>query len=394
MQKRLIQFMQGKYLLSATTSMMIVAVFVRTYLYYPHILAPAFALLILLVILLFLETQVVQQPRWTWTIYLIAQVSIMIALFLLEPDGDTFSLLLLPACMFVMRHYDHIAGWIWVGIFSLAMALMLFYGHQQYAPALIVIYLAAYILVAAFSVVIKQNQLVQQQLLDANQQLHRYSQQVEDLTAANERNRLARELHDSVTQTIFSMTLLTRSALMLQERDPDQVPEKLTELSGLAQSALKEMRALITQLQPLSISEDGLPAVLNKHIDELNRRHDLQIRLEIQPEPLALNAKQQGEIFRIIQEGLNNIIKHSQTKNALVQLLEEDDLFQAVIADQGRGFNPQSPDQDTLTFGLESMRQRSQELGGELLIESEPGAGTRVICKLPLSKDRNAHGKD
>ncbi len=389
MQNQLIKLMQGKYLLSATTYIMIAAVFVRTYLYYPEIYAPAFALLILLVILLFLEPRVVKQPQWTWTAYLIAQIVILVTLFLLEPDGDTFSLVLLPACMFAMRYFEHRTGWIWIGIFTLTMALMLFYGHQQYAPALIVIYLAAYILVAAFSMVIKQNQIAQNQLLEANQQLRRYSQQVEDLTAVNERNRLARELHDSVTQTIFSMTLLTRSALILQERDPSQVPEKLSELSELAQGALTEMRALITQLRPTSISDDGLPAVLKKHIGELNRRHGLQITLEIRPESLPLDAKQQEEVFRIIQEGLNNIIKHSQAEDAWVRLDITDDAVQVLIADRGQGFDPQPPDQGSLSFGLESMRQRAQELNGELAIKTQPGEGTTVICTIPLIKARN-----
>jgi len=386
-------FNQGSIMLSVTTYIMIAAVFLRTYLYYPDILLPAFSLLFLLVILLFLEAVITPRSKTVWAGYLVLQIGIMVTLFLLEPDGDTFSLLLLPACMFVMRHYQLLQAWIWIGIFSVFMGIMLFYGHQEFAPALIVIYLAAYILVASFSYVIKQNQIAQQQLMAANQQLRRYAEQVEDLTAVNERNHLARELHDSVTQTIFSMTLITRSTRILQERDPDQVPGKLSELQDLAQDALKEMRALVTQLRPLSISEDGLFPVLEKHIEELNRRNKVNISIDVKKEvSLTLDNRQQQEVFRIIQEALNNVIKHSHAQVAQVSVQQSDNLITIIVSDDGEGFDLKAPLQGQFHFGLQSMRQRAEELEGKLRIESEPGSGTKVICTIPLNEDNIRHG--
>jgi signal transduction histidine kinase len=393
MPKNAKSFKQGSIMLSTTTYLLIAAVFARTYLYYPDVLLPAFSLLFFLVILLLIEPVISSRSKTVWAGYLILQISIMVTLFLLEPDGDTFSLLLLPACMFVMRHYEQLQAWIWVGVFSVSMGIMLFYGHQEFAPALIVIYLAAYILVASFSYVIKQNQIAQQQLMAANQQLRHYAVQVEDLTAINERNHLARELHDSVTQTIFSMTLITRSARILQERDPDEVPEKLTELQELAQDALKEMRTLVTQLRPLSISEDGLFPVLEKHIEELNRRNAIKISIDVSEEvSLQLDFSQQQEIFRIIQEALNNAIKHSHAQEAHVSLQQSDNLLTILVSDDGEGFDPQAPLQEQFHFGLESMRQRAEELAGNLRLESQPGSGTRVICTIPLKEENISHG--
>ena len=384
---------QGSLMLSITTYLMIAAVFVRTYLYYPEVRIPAFSLLFLLVILLMIEPKVTRLNKTVWAIYLTMQIVIMVSLFLIEPDGDTFSLLLLPACMFVMRQYEQLQAWIWVGTFSAAMGIMLFYGHQEFAPALIVIYLAAYILVSSFSYVIKQNQLAQQKLMAANQQLRRYAEQVEDLTAVNERNHLARELHDSVTQTIFSMTLITRSTRILQERDPDRVPGKLSELQELAQDALKEMRTLVSQLRPLSISEDGLYPVLNKHIEELNRRNKINISIEVDKDlTLTLDSRQQQEVYRIIQEALNNVIKHSHAKKAQVNFQQSDSLLTIIVSDDGLGFDPKLPMQEQFHFGLESMRERAEELEGKLRIESEPGSGTKVICTIPLNEDNIRHG--
>ncbi|TRO55648.1 sensor histidine kinase [Candidatus Bathyarchaeota archaeon] len=384
---------QGSLMLSITTYLMIAAVFVRTYLYYPDVRIPAFSLLFLLVILLMVEPKVALLNKTVWAVYLTMQIMIMVSLFLIESDGDTFSLLLLPACMFVTRQYEQVQAWIWVGTFSVAMGIMLFYGHQESAPALIVIYLAAYILVASFSYVIKQNQIAQEKLLAANQQLRRYAEQVEDLTAVNERNHLARELHDSVTQTIFSMTLITRSTRILQDRDPDQVPGKLSELQDLAQDALKEMRALVTQLRPLSISEDGLFPVLEKHIEELNRRNAVNILMDVNEEvSLQLDSRRQQEVFRIVQEALNNVIKHSHAQEAHVSCQQSDSLLTIIVSDDGLGFDPKAPLQDQFHFGLESMRQRAEELEGKLRIESEPGSGTKVICTIPLQEENIGYG--
>lgn len=374
-------------MLSLATYLMVAAVFVRTYLYYPHVLTPVFSLLFFLVALLFLEPIVVRHKKVLWTVYIIVQIAIMVMLFFLEPDGDTFSLLLLPATMFVMRYYQHLVAWLWVGVFSIVMSAMLFYGHQEYAPALIVIYLVAYILVASFSLTIRQYKEVQNELVEANKQLRDYNEQVELLTAENERNHLARELHDSVTQTIFSMTLITSSTRILQERGSDQVGVKLEELQNLAQSALKEMRALVTQLRPLSISDDGLYPVLLKHITGLNKRNDVNITLEKADTEIWLNRNQQQEAFRIVQEALNNVIKHAEAKRAEVKFEQSSTELFITITDDGKGFEQDALPEQLHNFGLESMQQRAAELGGTLTIESEPQEGTTVTCHILKKKD-------
>nr|NIV14917.1 hypothetical protein [Fodinibius sp.]NIV96868.1 hypothetical protein [candidate division KSB1 bacterium] len=348
---------------------------------------PAFSLLFFLVALLFLEPIIARQKKALWTVYIVVQIAIMVILFFLEPDGDTFSLLLLPATMFVMRYYQRLVAWLWVGVFSIVMSAMLFYGHQEYAPALIVIYLVAYILVASFSLTIRQYKEVQQELVDANKQLRDYNEQVELLTAENERNHLARELHDSVTQTIFSMTLITSSTRILQESGSDQVGGKLEELQNLAQSALKEMRALITQLRPISISDDGLYPVLSKHIKGLNKRNDVNITLEKNDADLWLNRNQQQEVFRIVQEALNNVIKHANAKGALVKFEQSPKNLLITISDDGEGFDMNGLPESHHHFGLESMQQRATELNGTLTIESQPGKGTSVICNIQMKEN-------
>ena len=112
------------------------------------------------------------------------------------------------------------------------------------------------------------------ELQAAHHQLQEYASQVEELSAAQERNRLARELHDSVTQTIFSMTLTAQSALILVDRDPARVKEQLVHLQALAKNALAEMRSLIQQLRPRSLAEEGLAAALRRHAVERKKKMD------------------------------------------------------------------------------------------------------------------------
>jgi signal transduction histidine kinase len=152
------------------------------------------------------------------------------------------------------------------------------------------------------------NEALQQRL----KELQEYATQAEELAAVQERNRLARELHDSLTQTIFSMTLTAETARILLERDPSQSAPHLTLLQELAQSALSEMRALIQQLRPSPVEEGGLVSALQQHLAALERREGLKVSLQVEGEGQLLRDQEEG-LFRIVQEALNNVVKHAQT---------------------------------------------------------------------------------
>ena len=379
--------------------LMVGAVALRGIAAYPAVRSPIILFLGLFILLMLAESLVFQLGNWLSVVYVVIQITVMVILFVVEPDGDVWSILLLPSCIFVMRRYSPRIGWMWIGVFSIVMSVMLVYGHQEYAPQFIIIYLAAYLLVGSYALMLKQtedarqeSQALLRQLQEANQQLQDYVGHVEELTTIKERNRLARELHDSVTQTIFSMTLITRSTLILQERAPEQVSEKLNQLQELAHNALSEMRTLIYQLRPLSVAEDGLYAVLERHINDLNQQNDLSITLESDGQSLPLEASLQQELFRIIQEALNNIIKHAQAKNASVAFEATETEVCVAIRDDGNGFDPAQPNQDRSHIGLDSMRERAQELGGKLDIKSKPGEGTEVTVTIPIVSKGATHG--
>ncbi|MFQ6058037.1 MAG: GAF domain-containing protein [Anaerolineae bacterium] len=219
----------------------------------------------------------------------------------------------------------------------------------------------------------------------------RLYEQAQQLAVVEERQRLARELHDSVTQSLFSMTLTAQAARTLLERDPQRAAPQLARLQELAQGALAEMRSLIFQLRPTAVEEEGLVSALRKHIAAVRSRDGLAVDLRVEGER-RLPAEQEEGLFRIVQEALNNVVKHAQTERAVVELKMGEEAVFLLVADDGIGFDPRTAVREGETMGLINMRERAEMLGGTLEIDSRPGEGTRIIVVVqgPKCKVRGA----
>ena len=212
---------------------------------------------------------------------------------------------------------------------------------------------------------------------------------MKDLSVARERNRLARELHDSVTQTIFSMTLTTQSARLLLKKDPPRVTVQLDRLDQLAHNAQNEMHQLINQLSPVKPGAKGLAAQLRDHIQQRFLPESLSVSLEVIGEKPLKKAEEQN-LFRIVQEALNNTVKHTSSNKVFIRLhLEEP--FWVEVEDEGQGFDP-----DKLAnrsgVGLSSMRERAEGIGWKLKVQSSPGKGTIVRVEKGSHKRGKNHG--
>jgi signal transduction histidine kinase len=214
----------------------------------------------------------------------------------------------------------------------------------------------------------------------------RLYEQTREYAVIEERNRLARELHDSVTQSLFSVSLLGQAALNLWERDPARARDRLERVNELAAGALAEMRALIFQLRPMALQEEGLVSALKKHLAALQSRHGRTVELRITGQERRLPAAIEDAAFGVIQESLNNIIKHANAPNALVHLEFAPDWLRLTASDDGVGFTPGSLGrQRPRTMGMTSMRERAEAVGGRLRVDSAPRHGTRVFAELPLA---------
>jgi PAS domain S-box-containing protein len=202
-----------------------------------------------------------------------------------------------------------------------------------------------------------------------------------ELAASEERAHLARELHDSVTQALFSMTLVTRSVELLLEKDVAEAGRKLLVLRDLQRDALAEMRALIFELRPASLEREGLVAALRTHVAAVQGRSGLPISLEVQDTD-RLPLEIESALFRIAQEALNNVLKHAGPCQVGLQLGRSSGAMRLVVEDDGVGFDPAAV--TGVHLGLEGMRARADSVHGQLTIRSARGEGTRIEVTVPV----------
>jgi signal transduction histidine kinase/DNA-binding LacI/PurR family transcriptional regulator len=204
---------------------------------------------------------------------------------------------------------------------------------------------------------------------------------VERIHRQEERQRLASDLHDSVSQALFSMTLQTRALeLALQQRggDPDgRLGRLLIELKDLTRGALAEMRALIFELRPDALHQDGLIIAVRRHADAVAAREGFEVRVQASVERLPIDESAESELFRIVQEAVHNCVKHAQPRCVEIRFYEPTDADRTLVvevADDGVGFDPNKGHPGHL--GLHTMRERTERLGGHFAIDSSAGSTT------------------
>jgi signal transduction histidine kinase len=203
-----------------------------------------------------------------------------------------------------------------------------------------------------------------------------------ELSVVEERNRLARDLHDAVSQTLFSLTLTAEAASELLDRDPVAAQAQLVEVRRLAAEARAEMRSLVFQLRPADLEADGLVATLRKHIEVLGRVHPARVEMAVHGTTTP-GATAQRELYRIAQEALQNALKHSGAGRIALAL----DLDRAgstlTVTDDGTGFDPADPRLRSQHLGLTVMAERARAVGGRLELRSRSGEGTTVRVEVP-----------
>jgi signal transduction histidine kinase len=312
--------------------------------------------------------------------YLAVQAAI--ALYLMAglglPRFDFFANLFVILSMQAMQRLAVRQGAVWIGLFSLLAAIPLLgrYGFSE-GIGFLLLYTAGNVFMGSYALATRRaqaarsaNQELAGKLGKANQELQAHASQLEQLAAARERHHLSRELHDSVTQTVFSLTLAAQSALLQLEREPERVPGQLDHITRLAQDTLAQMQRLIAELRP---SGEGLIPRLRRHLDERHLPQGLTVSVTAQGES-GLTAEEEQGLFAIAREALNNVVKHACATRASIHLHLEDPPWMEV-SDNGRGFDCPPP---VGGVGLPGMGERAQEIGWNLEVLSAPGEGTRI----------------
>ncbi|MBV8883408.1 MAG: sensor histidine kinase [Chroococcidiopsidaceae cyanobacterium CP_BM_RX_35] len=231
----------------------------------------------------------------------------------------------------------------------------------------------------------RQNQAqlatVNAQLESANTQLRQYALRIEDLATVQERNRIAREIHDALGHSLTVFNLHLEAALRLLDTDPAEAKDLLMEVKQLGRTALNEVRQSVAALRSDPLQAQPLAVAITALVAEFQRSTGVTPLCKLAfDESVAAEIK--TAVYRIVQESLTNIYKYAEATRVKIEITTFDHVLQMVIEDNGKGFNL---DQNTTGFGLQGMRERAQALRGTLKILTSPGTGCRVILGCPLS---------
>jgi signal transduction histidine kinase/ligand-binding sensor domain-containing protein len=216
----------------------------------------------------------------------------------------------------------------------------------------------------------------------------RLYEQAKQLAVVEERQRLARELHDSVTQALYGMTLYAEAmsrqlasgemelSRQLASGEMELANEQLSELQTTAQEALREMRLLIFQLRPPNLEADGLVTVLRTRLEAVEARAGLKMEFKVDND-VRLPLEIEEGLYRIAQEALNNALKHASAQSVSVCLTLDEPIIVLEIIDDGIGFDPDEGLEDA-GLGMDGMYERAVEIGGQFIVESKPGSGSKI----------------
>ncbi len=206
----------------------------------------------------------------------------------------------------------------------------------------------------------------------------------EQIAVMQERNHLARDLHDSVTQSLYGVSLYAEvAAQLLKSGELEKAGVNLQELKRMSLDALAEMRLLIYELRPSVFEAEGLVAAIQARLDSVEGRVGLETNFVIEGD-ISLPPKIEEGLYRIVQEALNNVLKHSHARTVTVSLTQQEHLVCLEVADDGVGFDPAQAC-EAGCMGLLGMKERAQELGAEFEIISRSGSGAKVIVRRPIS---------
>ncbi len=329
-------------------------------------------------------------------IYLILQSLLVSVALIISSYEDFLAMLYIPLSLDAVTIFGRRVGFLMITGFSLAMTVILLFSDVGWIFGLVMglLYSGICFLVGGYArqvhmsrVAHDHNEQVFQQLRAAHHELQKYADQKAKLAIEAERNRLAHELHDSVTQTVFSMNLAVQSAQLLLEKELSLAAQQLIHIEELAASAQREIQTLVSQLKPDSMIGESLPDALQQLAVALKVQNGLDVSLEIhgvENLPEAVVAC----LYSIVHEALINITKHSGMCHARVRLDLDKGTSCLEIEDHGTGFDPDAVMERSGHFGLVGMQERAHEIGWDLSVLSRHGQGTRILVTENPSGDQ------
>ncbi|GGL42831.1 sensor histidine kinase [Sporolactobacillus putidus] len=221
-----------------------------------------------------------------------------------------------------------------------------------------------------------------QKLADENVEINA---KVKNAAVTEERQRIARDLHDAVSQQLFALAMLASAAEKTIFTNPKKAAENIADVSDIAGKAQGEMRALLLHLRPVRLSGESLDRGLERLIHELDGKTPIQFEVSVDPIP-GLSKGIENHLFLLSQEALSNALRHSEATKVRLALYVKEQSVVLNIFDNGRGFNPAK--EKVASYGLKTMRERTAEIGGHFVLTTQEGEGTSIHIRVPIQEER------
>ncbi len=316
--------------------------------------------------------------------YMLVQIGLVLGMLLPDHTPDVLMVLFFPLAYQAVRFFGWRSGRWWIATFALPMMLYVLLHDDINNLIMAPIFESASFLLGTLAYFTQRaetarsdNLRLAQELRLARRELEKYARQVEELAAEKTRILLARELHDSVTQTVFSMNLAVEAARLLLSKGPAAEARQLERVQGLAESAISEIGKLVSQSGPPSGKDQGFAGVIRRLAAGYGSSGELEVGLDVNGErefPPGVTEN----LYSIIRETLINVKKHAGTRQVSIRLDLDGSPARVTVEDCGRGFDPRSALSRPGHLGLIEMTERAREAGWKLDIDSKPGQGTCV----------------
>jgi len=305
-------------------------------------------------------------------------LSLMLVLGTSSVDAINFIFLIagLHAALVLTRK----AASLWIAVYYLTVSAAVFIrsgSNGYYAAAF---YIVAYVVIGFFGYILQQAELAREHNEKLVDELKETQQKLQELAVVDERNRLARDLHDSVKQQVFAISMQL-SAARTALSETDKAYSSVTEAERLAQQASLELTTLINALRPPALKKRSLPDAVHEYLDDWSRQNHIEASMEIDYS-ITVDQRVEQALFRVLQESLANVARHSNADKINVELKSKNDVIVLNIEDNGVGFDAKKVAKG---IGLDSMQERLIAVNGKVDIESERSKGTRVTAKVRRS---------
>ena len=336
-------------------------------------------------------------PDWKSHLHLALMTAIVVGLIAMQPSWGVFPMLFFVLSPTAMMVFPQRLGMLWIGIFTLVTAIILFALASPWEAFMTWLpFSAGYWFFGAFARALanaEEARLESQHLLTelqtAHRQLQDYAARIEELAVAEERNRLAREMHDTLGHRLTVSAVQLEGAQKLISRDPQRAVEMVGTVREQVREALGELRATVATLREPIETDLPITAALQRLATSFEQATALTVHVNLSDESPTLPNSHRLALYRAAQEALTNVQRHAQASQVWILFEKKQHCVALTISDNGLGFPAGT--QET-AFGLRGMRERAAHLGGELFLESRQGGGAQVKLILPLVEEVEADG--